>query len=135
VVERQQRDGGGVAQILLNNLLDTSQLAIPTDDVDEERLRRPSPWDIAFIRRFMVVFGPLSSLFDFATFAVMLVVLHAGAVEFRSGWFVESLATQTSSSSRSAPAGCRFFRSRPSLPSPWPHWPWSPSERSCRQRR
>jgi P-type Mg2+ transporter len=84
------------SQILLNNLLyDTSQLAIPTDNVDEEQLRRPSRWDIAFIRRFMLVFGPLSSLFDFATFGVMLWVFHSGPDQFRTGWFVESLATQT----------------------------------------
>ena len=79
------------SQILLNNLLyDTSQLAIPTDNVDEEQLRRPSHWDIGFIRRFMIYFGPLSSVFDFATFAVMLWVFHSGPAQFRSGWFVES---------------------------------------------
>ncbi|WP_368860200.1 cation transporting ATPase C-terminal domain-containing protein, partial [Streptomyces fildesensis] len=69
------------SQILLNNLLyDTSQLAIPTDHVDEEQLRRPSHWDIGFIRRFMVCFGPISSVFDFATFGVMLWVFHSGPV-------------------------------------------------------
>jgi len=84
------------SQILLNNLLyDTSQLAIPTDNVDEEQLARPSRWDIGQIRRFMLIFGPISSAFDFATFAVMLWVFHADAPLFRSGWFVESLATQT----------------------------------------
>ncbi|MFL6114707.1 MAG: magnesium-translocating P-type ATPase [Catenulispora sp.] len=84
------------SQILLNNLLyDAGQLAIPADNVDEEQLRRPSHWDIGFIRRFMLVFGPLSSVFDFLTFAVMLGVFHAGPERFRSGWFVESLATQT----------------------------------------
>ena len=68
------------SQILLNNLLyDSSQLAIPTDNVDEEQLRRPSHWDIGFIRRFMIFFGPLSSVFDFVTFGVMLWVFHAGA--------------------------------------------------------
>jgi Mg2+-importing ATPase len=83
-------------QILVNNLLyDTSQLAIPTDNVDEELLRRPAQWDIGLIRRFMLLFGPISSLFDALTFVVLLRVLHAGPVEFRSGWFVESLATQT----------------------------------------
>ena len=65
-------------QILLNNLLyDTSQMTIPTDRVDEEQLARPSHWDIAFIRRFMIRFGPISSVFDFATFAVMLWVFDA----------------------------------------------------------
>jgi P-type Mg2+ transporter len=84
------------SQILLNNLLyDSSQLAIPTDNVDAEQLHAPSHWDIAFIRRFMLTFGPISSLFDFLTFGLMLGVLHAGPVEFRTGWFVESLATQT----------------------------------------
>src|SRR5439155_16193529 len=81
------------SQILLNNLLyDASQLAIPTDAVDEEQLRRPSHWDIRFIRRFMLYFGPFSSVFDFATFAVMLWVFHSGPAQFRTGWFVESLA-------------------------------------------
>lgn len=83
-------------QILLNNLLyDGSQLAIPSDRVDDEQLQAPSHWNIAFIRRFMLTFGPISSLFDFLTFGLMLGVLHAGPVEFRTGWFVESLATQT----------------------------------------
>jgi len=84
------------SQILLNNLLyDVGQLAIPTDNVDPEVLARPSAWDIAFVRRFMSVFGPISSIFDFTTFFVMLAILHASHDEFRSGWFVESLATQT----------------------------------------
>ncbi|GAA2203030.1 magnesium-translocating P-type ATPase [Sinomonas flava] len=83
-------------QILLNNLLyDSSQLAIPTDRVDKEQLRKPAHWDLRAIRRFMVVFGPISSLFDFATFGLMLWVFHAAPEEFRAGWFVESLATQT----------------------------------------
>ena len=66
------------SQILLNGLLyDAGQLAIPTDNVDPEVLARPAAWDIAFVRRFMGVFGPISSIFDFATFFVMLHVLHA----------------------------------------------------------
>ena len=84
------------SQILLNNLLyDSSQLAIPTDRVDPEQLRAPSHWDIGLIRRFMLFFGPISSLFDFLTFAIMLGPFHAGPSLFRAGWFVESLATQT----------------------------------------
>ncbi len=83
-------------QVLLTNVLyDCSQLAIPTDRVDEEQLRKPAHWDLGQIRRFMVVFGPVSSLFDFVTFALLLGVLQAGAEEFRTGWFVESLATQS----------------------------------------
>ena len=105
------------SQILLNNLLyDTSQLAIPTDNVDEEQLRRPSHWDIGFIRRFMFTFGPLSSVFDFATFALMLWGFHSGASQFRSGWFVESLATQTLIIFAIRTRRVPFFRSHPSLP-------------------
>jgi P-type Mg2+ transporter len=105
------------SQILLNNLLyDTSQLAIPTDNVDEEQLHRPSHWDIGFIRRFMIVFGPLSSVFDFVTFGVMLWVFHAGPAQFRSGWFVESLATQTLVIFAIRTRRIPFFRSHPSLP-------------------
>jgi Mg2+-importing ATPase len=105
------------SQILLNNLLyDTSQLAIPTDNVDEEQLRKPSHWDIAFIRRFMVCFGPLSSVFDFLTFGVMLWVFHSGPAQFRSGWFVESLATQTLVIFAIRTRRIPFFRSHPSLP-------------------
>jgi Mg2+-importing ATPase len=105
------------SQILLNNLLyDASQLAIPTDNVDEEQLRRPSHWDIAFIRRFMIFFGPLSSVFDFATFGVMVWVFHSGPAQFRSGWFVESLATQTLVIFAIRTRRVPFFRSHPSLP-------------------
>ncbi len=104
-------------QILLNNLLyDTSQMTIPTDRVDAEQLARPSHWDIAFIRRFMIRFGPISSLFDFATFAVMLWVFHASAPLFRSGWFVESLATQTLIVFIIRTRRVPFLRSRPSVP-------------------
>ncbi len=102
------------SQILLNNLLyDTSQLAIPTDRVDEEQLHAPSHWNIAFIRRFMLTFGPISSLFDFLTFGLMLGVLHAGPVEFRTGWFVESLATQTLIIFAIRTRRIPFLRSRP----------------------
>ncbi|MFJ1608604.1 magnesium-translocating P-type ATPase [Streptomyces sp. NPDC088253] len=105
------------SQILLNNLLyDTSQLAIPTDNVDEEQLRKPSHWDIAFIRRFMISFGPLSSVFDFITFGVMLWVFHSGPAQFRTGWFVESLATQTLVIFAIRTRRIPFFRSHPSLP-------------------
>lgn len=102
------------SQILLNNLLyDTSQLAIPTDRVDPEQLHAPSHWNIAFIRRFMLTFGPISSLFDFLTFGLMLGVLHAGPPEFRTGWFIESLATQTLIIFAIRTRRIPFFRSRP----------------------
>jgi Mg2+-importing ATPase len=103
-------------QILLNNLLyDSSQLAIPGDHVDREQLHAPSHWDIGFIRRFMLVFGPISSLFDFATFGLMIFVFHAAAGEFRAGWFIESLATQTLIIFAIRTRRVPFFRSRPSV--------------------
>jgi Mg2+-importing ATPase len=103
------------SQILLNNLLyDSSQLAIPTDHVDPDQLRRPSHWDIGMIRRFMLFFGPISSAFDFVTFWLMLSVLHATVPEFRAGWFVESLATQTLVIFAIRTRRVPFVRSRPS---------------------
>lgn len=102
-------------QILLNNLLyDTGQLAIPGDRVDKEQLRAPSHWNIAFIRRFMVLFGPISSLFDFATFALMLFAFDAVPGEFRAGWFIESIATQTLIIFAIRTRRVPFLRSRPS---------------------
>jgi Mg2+-importing ATPase len=103
------------SQILLNNLLyNAGQLVIPTDRVDEEALARPAAWDMKYIRRFMSIFGPISSIFDFLTFYVMLSLLHAGHVEFRTGWFVESIATQTLVVYVIRTRRVPFFRSRPS---------------------
>ena len=83
-------------QILLNNLLyDTSQISIPSDNVDPELLRSPKRWNIHFITHFMTIIGPISSLYDFLTFAILLWGFHAGETLFHTGWFVESLATQT----------------------------------------
>jgi P-type Mg2+ transporter len=83
-------------QILLNNLLyDLAQIAIPTDNVDESYLQKPQRWNIALIRNFMLYIGPISSLFDFLTFYVLLRVFHASEAQFHTGWFVESLMTQT----------------------------------------
>ncbi|MFF1635298.1 magnesium-translocating P-type ATPase [Leifsonia sp. NPDC058248] len=102
-------------QILLNNLLyDAGQLAIPTDRVDREQLHAPSHWDIAYIRRFMLLFGPISSLFDFATFALMIFAFSAAPSEFRTGWFIESIATQTLIIFAVRTRRVPFFRSRPS---------------------
>ncbi|MGA2204555.1 MAG: magnesium-translocating P-type ATPase [Terriglobales bacterium] len=83
-------------QILLNNLLyDLSQLTIPTDNVDDTYLQKPQHWDIGLIRNFMVFIGPISSIFDFLTFYVLLHFFRASEAQFHTGWFVESLATQT----------------------------------------
>ncbi len=82
-------------QILLNNLLyDISEIAIPFDRVDEEAVAAPIRWDIKFIERFMLVFGPLSSVFDFITFYALLAFFNAGAELFQTGWFMESMMTQ-----------------------------------------
>lgn len=82
-------------QILLNNILyDISEIPIPLDKVDMDEIRRPQVLDLEFIRDFMLVIGPISSLFDFLTFYVMLHVLQADEKLFQTGWFVESLCTQ-----------------------------------------
>jgi Mg2+-importing ATPase len=79
-------------QILLTNLLtDLPEMTIATDSVDAESIEQPRRWDIHFIRRFMVVFGIVSSLFDYLTFGVLLYVLHATPGQFRTGWFMESV--------------------------------------------
>jgi len=85
-------------QILLNNFLyDTSQISVPSDNVDPALLHRPKRWQIGFIRQFMMIIGPISSIYDFLTFGILLWVFHAStnASLFHTGWFVESLATQT----------------------------------------
>jgi Mg2+-importing ATPase len=83
-------------QILVNNFLyDLSEIAIPTDRVDDEFCARPHRWDMGFLRRFMTFIGPVSSLFDFATFYILYAVLGASEAAFQTGWFAESLATQT----------------------------------------
>ena len=103
------------SQILLNNLIyDATQIAIPTDRVDPDQLARPAHWDMREIRRFMLTFGPLSSLFDFLIFAILLQVLHAGPAEFQTGWFIESLATQILVVFVIRTHASPFWRSRPS---------------------
>ncbi|MEK7625519.1 MAG: magnesium-translocating P-type ATPase [Patescibacteria group bacterium] len=83
-------------QVLLNNLLyDFSQTTIPSDHVDEEYLLRPKRWDQKFMKKFMIVFGLISSVFDLTTFYVLFSVFHLPAASFQTGWFIESLATQT----------------------------------------
>lgn len=79
-------------QILLINLLtDLPEMAIAGDNVDEDFVRRPHRMDIGFIRRFMLVFGPLSSFFDLATFGVLLWLLKADEAAFHTGWYIESV--------------------------------------------
>ena len=83
-------------QILLNNFLyDLSQIAIPSDHVDKDYLRDPRPWNVGAIKKFMLIIGPISSIYDFLTYGVMLFIFNAKAELFHTGWFIESLCTQT----------------------------------------
>ncbi len=83
-------------QILLNNLLySISQVAIPTDNVDPVYTASPKTWDIRFIKDFTILFGPLSSVFDFITFFVLLYIFEANSALFQTSWFIESICTQT----------------------------------------
>src|SRR5581483_10937796 len=102
-------------QILLNNFLcDMPALAIASDAVDDEMVKKPRSWNIAYIRRFMFVFGMQSSFFDFATFAVLLYVFRTSQAFFRTAWFMESVLTQLLIFFiiRTAQP---FFKSRPSV--------------------
>jgi P-type Mg2+ transporter len=79
-------------QILLTNLMtDFPETTIGTDNVDSEMVEQPRRWNVAFIRNFMIVFGILSSVFDYIAFGVLLFVLHSGQDLFRTGWFIESV--------------------------------------------
>lgn len=83
------------SQILLaNSMYDVSQLSVPTDNVDHEQLLRPNKWDIKMIGKYMLFFGPISSIYDFMTFGVMYFVFSARGALFQTGWFVESLVTE-----------------------------------------
>jgi P-type Mg2+ transporter len=82
-------------QILLNNLLyDLSEIAIPFDRVDPEATVRPIQWNVKLVERFMLVFAPVSSVFDFVTFYALLYMFGAGEALFQTGWFIESVTTQ-----------------------------------------
>ena len=83
-------------QILFNNILyDTSQFAIPTDNVDPDQLNQPRRMNIRSLKRYMWTFGVVSSVFDFITFGVLMLIFNTTAAEFQTGWFIESLLTQT----------------------------------------
>jgi Mg2+-importing ATPase len=102
-------------QILLNNLLyDLSELPIPIDNVDREYIDKPRRWDISFVREFMVFFGPISSVFDFLTFLVMILVFQANEPLFQTAWFLESLSTQTLVIFVIRTSKTPFYKSRPS---------------------
>jgi Mg2+-importing ATPase len=102
-------------QILFNNFLyDLAQITIPTDHVDQTFIHKPQRWNVRMIRDFMIYIGPISSVYDFLTFFALLKVFHASEQLFHTGWFVESLATQTLVIFIIRTAG-NPFRSRPSL--------------------
>jgi Mg2+-importing ATPase len=106
-------------QVLTNNLLyDFSQTTIPTDNVDPEYLAVPRRWDIGNLTRFVLVIGPISSIFDYLTYFMMLYVFHAwnNAPLFQAGWFVESLMTQTLIIHIIRTARIPFVESRASTP-------------------
>ncbi len=102
-------------QILLNNLLyDLSETTIPSDDIDKEYVETPKKMDVSMVRKFMMFFGPVSSVFDFLTFFIMLLVFNATAALFQTAWFIESLSTQTLVIFVIRTRRVPFFRSRPS---------------------
>ncbi|HSE29969.1 MAG TPA: magnesium-translocating P-type ATPase [Pyrinomonadaceae bacterium] len=106
-------------QILLNNFLtDFPAMAISTDTVDAAAVENPQPWDVGFIRNFMIIFGIVSSLFDFLTFAVLIFLFNANAEQFRTAWFVESVMTEVVIIvvMRTAKP---FYKSSPSKPLMW----------------
>jgi P-type Mg2+ transporter len=115
-------------QILANNLLyDISQTAIPTDEVDPEQVEKPRPWDMKSLTRFIIFIGPCSSIFDYTTYLMMLYIFHCWDVGtpaaaahseslFQTGWFVESLLTQTIIIHIIRTKKIPFLQSRPSWP-------------------
>lgn len=104
-------------QIILNNFLyDMSQLAIPTDNVDEEYIKKPRSWNIESIKRFMVFIGPLSSIFDFTTFFIFFIIFKAVPAQFQTAWFIESLSTQVLIVYIIRTNKIPFIESKPSLP-------------------
>ena len=103
-------------QILLTNLLtDLPEMTIPTDNVSRELVQTPRRWNLVFIRRFMLTFGLVSSVFDYLTFAILLWLLKAAPEEFRTGWFVESVV--------SASLIVLVVRTRRAFYRSWPSWP------------
>ncbi|MEI6478122.1 MAG: magnesium-translocating P-type ATPase [bacterium] len=102
------------SQILLNNsFYDIFQIGIPSDEVDAEQLMKPHHWDIKHIYRYMLFFGPISSIFDYVSFGLLWYWLHATESQFQTGWFLESIATQVLVVFVIRTARVPFFKSRP----------------------
>jgi Mg2+-importing ATPase len=104
-------------QLLLNDIMyDVSQTSIPTDNVDPDQILRPKSWDISYIKRFMILFGFIGTLYDFLTFAIMYFVFHARGSLFQTGWFVTSFITEVLVVFVIRTRKIPFWRSKPSLP-------------------
>lgn len=104
-------------QVLTTDILyDTSQVSIPTDNVDNDQIRRPKSWNINYIKKFMYVFGPISTAYDFITFGIMYFMFHARGPSFQTGWFIESLITEVMVVFVIRTRRIPFWRSVPSLP-------------------
>ncbi len=104
-------------QLLLNDIMyDVSQTSIPTDRVDADQILRPKSWDISYIKRFMILFGLIGTIYDFLTFAVMYFVFHARGSLFQTGWFVTSFITEVLVVFVIRTRKIPFWKSKPSLP-------------------
>lgn len=104
------------SQILLNNLIyEISQFSLSADSVDADVILKPTEWNLGFIKKFMLIFGPVSSLFDFIIFGVLLLVFHFSQSQFQTGWFMESIATQILVIFIIRTKIIPFFKSRPGM--------------------
>lgn len=104
-------------QFLINDVMyDISQTSIPTDNVDPDQILRPKSWDINYIKRFMILFGLIGTLYDFLTFGIMYFVFHARGSLFQTGWFVTSFITEVLVVFVIRTRKIPFWRSKPSLP-------------------
>jgi Mg2+-importing ATPase len=104
-------------QFLINDILyDVSQTSIPTDHVDSDQILRPRSWDIGYIKRFMILFGLIGTIYDFLTFAVMYFVFHARGSLFQTGWFVTSFITEVLVVFVIRTRKIPFWKSKPSWP-------------------
>lgn len=101
--------------LLIDFLYDLSQITIPTDKVDEESIQKPQRWDMGFLKKFMLEFGPISSFFDLCTFGILLYIFHASVPLFRTGWFMESVVSQTLIVFAIRTRRIPFFKSLPSI--------------------
>ena len=104
------------SQIILNNFLyDLSQTTLPTDNTDSETVRKPLEWNMKEFSKYIIVFGLISSIFDFLTFFVLYNVFHMNEQHFQTGWFIESIATQVLIIFVIRTKRVPFFKSKPGI--------------------